>query len=46
MSHELRTPLNVILGFTDMLDDAMFGETENARIHRPHPAGGPASSSS
>jgi signal transduction histidine kinase len=26
MSHELRTPLNVIIGYTDLLLDAMFGD--------------------
>jgi signal transduction histidine kinase/DNA-binding response OmpR family regulator len=26
MSHELRTPLNIIMGYTDMLNDDMFGE--------------------
>jgi signal transduction histidine kinase len=26
MSHELRTPLNAIIGFSEVLDDRMFGE--------------------
>lgn len=26
MSHELRTPLNAIIGFSDMLDEEVFGE--------------------
>ncbi|HYR94056.1 MAG TPA: GAF domain-containing sensor histidine kinase, partial [Methylomirabilota bacterium] len=26
MSHELRTPLNAIIGFSDVLEDRMFGE--------------------
>jgi signal transduction histidine kinase len=26
MSHELRTPLNAIIGFTEVLDEQMFGE--------------------
>ena len=26
MSHELRTPLNAIIGFSEMLDERMFGE--------------------
>ena len=26
MSHELRTPLNAIIGFSEMLDEQMFGE--------------------
>jgi signal transduction histidine kinase len=34
MSHELRTPLNVILGFTDMLGDPMFGHTERQEFTR------------
>src|SRR4030095_8736112 len=26
MSHELRTPLNAIIGFSEVLDERMFGE--------------------
>ena len=31
MSHELRTPLNAILGFSDILQQQMFGPVGNAR---------------
>ena len=31
MSHELRTPLNAIIGFSDLIDDEMFGPVGNWR---------------
>jgi signal transduction histidine kinase len=30
MSHELRTPMNAILGFTEMLQDGLYGEVPEA----------------
>jgi signal transduction histidine kinase len=27
MSHELRTPLNAILGYTELINDNVYGET-------------------
>jgi signal transduction histidine kinase len=32
VSHELRTPLNVIIGHSEMLDDATLGSTEHAEL--------------
>jgi len=31
MSHELRTPLNAILGFSEIIDTALFGPVENPK---------------
>jgi PAS domain S-box-containing protein len=31
MSHELRTPLNAIVGFSDIMENQLFGEIENER---------------
>ncbi|MGE5538990.1 MAG: MHYT domain-containing protein [Gemmatimonas sp.] len=33
MSHELRTPLNAILGFSELLDQEMFGPLGDSRYH-------------
>ncbi len=31
MSHELRTPLNSIIGFSEMMDQAIFGQIDNEK---------------
>ena len=36
MSHELRTPLNAIIGFSDMLLEGMFGETNEKQTEYLH----------
>ena len=39
VSHELRTPLNSILGFADLLKDAMtpeMRESKTRRVHQQH----------
>ena len=38
MSHELRTPLNAILGYTELIQDSIYGEHagEDARRARAH----------
>lgn len=33
MSHELRTPLNAILGFSEILQDQMFGPLGSEKYH-------------
>ncbi len=40
MSHELRTPLNAIIGFSEVLDERMFGELneKQAEYVQRHPA--------
>ena len=39
MSHELRTPLNAVIGFSEVLDERMFGELneKQAEYVRDHP---------
>ena len=39
MSHELRTPLNAIIGFSEVLQERMFGEHEReaGRVRQRHP---------
>ena len=34
MSHELRTPLNAIIGFSEIMESAMFGPLGAGQIHR------------
>ena len=37
MSHELRTPLNAIIGFSEIMESAMFGPLGAAEIYRVFP---------
>ena len=37
MSHELRTPLNAILGYTELINDSVYGEPPEKMQHRARP---------
>jgi signal transduction histidine kinase len=34
MSHELRTPINVILGYTSLMRERIYGELTTSRTRR------------